>query len=69
MIELIVTLATEHGRFDFWAIIKNEHGGWALIMLFVLIPHFAIFTALYVRWGAVPLAIGLTFYASPFLVF
>jgi len=61
VIELIVTLATEHGRFDFFANIKNEHGGWALIMLFVLIPHFAIFTALYVRWAAVPLAIGLTF--------
>lgn len=29
-------------------------------MFFILIPHFAALLALYVRWGAVPLAIGLT---------
>ncbi len=31
-----------------------------LILYFALIPHFAAFFALYVRWGAVALAIGMT---------
>ncbi len=31
-----------------------------LILLFALIPHYAAFFALYVRWGAVALAIGMT---------
>ena len=31
-----------------------------LILFFALIPHYAAFFALYVRWGAVALAIGMT---------
>ena len=61
IIELIVTLATDTGRTDLRSLLTNEHGGWALILLFALIPHFSVFVALYVRWGAVPLGIGMTF--------
>jgi hypothetical protein len=58
---LVMTLSTELGRRSGYSIISNEGDGWCVVMLFAMIPHFAPFVALYVRWGAVPLAIGLTF--------
>ena len=52
---------TDQGRRDLTSLIRNEHGGWALVMLFVIIPHFSALVAGYVRWGAVPMAIGMAF--------
>ena len=59
LILLTVTLMTDVGRLDFTRNLRNEGGGWCLFMLFAMIPHFAPIAALYVRWGAVPLAIGM----------
>jgi len=61
IIELFFTLSTAVGRHDLWSILCNESDGWLLFLLFALVPHFAIVTSLYVRWGAVALAIGMTF--------
>lgn len=62
IIELIMTLGTIPGRRDFWMFVRNEHGiGWVAVLWFVLIPHYAALAALYVRWGAVPVAIGTAF--------
>jgi ABC-type Na+ efflux pump permease subunit len=58
---LTFTLSTEYGRRCFSEILRNQAGGWCVVMLFLLIPHFAPLVALYVRWGAVPLAIGMAF--------
>lgn len=60
VILLALTLVTEPGRRGFRELLDNHHGGWCVILLFALIPHFAPLVALYVRWGAVPIAIGLT---------
>ena len=60
LVLLAVTLNTDVGRRDFYSLLKNEHGGWCVALLFILIPHFASLAALYVRWGSVPVAIGLT---------
>jgi ABC-type transport system involved in multi-copper enzyme maturation permease subunit len=61
IIELVVTILTEAGRRDFKSLVKNEHGGWALVFLFALIPHFSSVAAAYARWGAVPIGIGMGF--------
>jgi ABC-type Na+ efflux pump permease subunit len=60
IIELVFTALTSQGRSDLASLAKNEHGGFLLVMLFVLIPHFSPLAATILRWGAVPLAIGLT---------
>ena len=68
IIELLFALCTATGRRDLWDIVWNEYDGWLLFLLFALIPHFAAVTSLYVRWGAVALAIGMTFGAYVILV-
>jgi hypothetical protein len=60
IIGLIVTMNTEYGRQSLSSLLNNDGGGWVILLLFVLIPHFAALVSLYVRWGAVPLAIGMT---------
>ena len=60
LVLLAVTLNTDDGRRNFFSLLKNEGGGWCVGLLFILIPHFAALAALYVRWGSVPVAIGLT---------
>lgn len=59
-VALIVIMLTETTRRDFGTLISGQYGSWAVIMLFVLVPHFAALAALYVRWGAVPVAFGMT---------
>lgn len=59
-VALIVTMLTETTRRDFVTLISGQYGSWAVIMLFVLVPHFAALAALYVRWGAVPVGFGMT---------
>lgn len=59
MVLLAVTLSTQTGRKDLSSILRNEHGGWCVALLLILIPHFAPVAALFVRWGSVPVAIGL----------
>lgn len=60
IILLAVTLSSEYGRRTLRELLENQHGGWCVVLLFVLVPHFAPVVALYLRWGAVPIAIGLT---------
>jgi len=59
-VAFIVTMLTATTRDDFVLLISGKHGSWAVIMLFVLVPHFAALVALYIRWGAVPVAFGMT---------
>ena len=60
VILLAITLCFEEGQKSVWSILTNENGGWCVVMLFAMIPHFAPLVALYVRWGSVPIAIGMT---------
>ncbi|WP_373650698.1 ABC transporter permease subunit [Schlesneria sp. DSM 10557] len=60
LVLLAVTMTTVSGRSDFYSLLQNEHGGWCVVLLFLLPPHFAPLAALIVRWGAVAVAFGLT---------
>lgn len=57
LIEVAFALSSYDGQRDFYSLAMNEHSGWGFVLLFVMIPHFAALFALYMRWGAVPLAI------------
>lgn len=37
----------------------NEHAGWFFFAHFVLAPHLAMVLSMYMRWGIVPLSVGL----------
>ena len=37
----------------------NEHAGWFFVAHFVLAPHLAMILSMYLRWGIVPLSVGL----------
>ena len=64
LIELLFTLSTRTGRRDFWGLTYElPAAGVMVFLLFALIPHFAAILALYVRWGAVPISVGLTIVA------
>jgi len=64
LIELLITLSTPAGRSNFWEITYGYHATCVIAFLwFALIPHFAAILALYVRWGAVPISVGLTIVA------
>lgn len=57
-----VLLGSQAGREGLHDVFKNREG-WIVplaVLYFALVPNYAALTALYVRWGAVPLAIGLT---------
>lgn len=60
IIELVFAMLTSEGRSDLASLASNHDGGYLLVLLFALIPHFAAVSATYLRWGAVPMAIGLT---------
>ena len=68
--QICFALSTQVGRRDLWGLLWNQYDSWLIILLFALIPHFAALVSLYVRWGAVPLAIGMTIavYFSLFVV-
>ena len=70
IIQICFALSTQVGRRDLWGLLWNQYDSWLIILLFALIPHFAALVSLYVRWGAVPLAIGMTIavYFSLFVV-
>jgi hypothetical protein len=62
IVGLCVLLGTNlgHGWVVHWF---SHEEGWLIplvVLYFTLVPNFAALAALYVRWGAVPLAIGLT---------
>ncbi len=58
--EILLTLGTQTGRWDAWDMFIDDQFGFVVILFFALIPHFAALVSLYVRWGAVPIAIGMT---------
>ncbi|MEI8380037.1 MAG: hypothetical protein WCJ09_07915 [Planctomycetota bacterium] len=37
----------------------NKHAGWFFVAHFVLAPHLAMILSMYMRWGIVPLSVGL----------
>ncbi|MFO1041051.1 MAG: hypothetical protein U0941_04650 [Planctomycetaceae bacterium] len=37
----------------------NDHAGWFFSAHFVLVPHLAMVLSLYLRWGIIPLSVGL----------
>lgn len=62
LVGLCVLLGSEFGRSGLNHMTTHNEG-WAVpiaVLYFALVPNFAALAALYVRWGAVPLAIGLT---------
>jgi hypothetical protein len=62
VIELALAVLTTSGRHDLYELYMREPcSGGALTLLFLLVPHFSAAAATYLRWGAVPLGIGLTF--------
>ncbi len=61
IIKLFFALCTAAGRAELWNFVRNVDDGWLWLLLFALIPHFAAAAALYVRWGAVALGIGMAF--------
>ena len=61
IITLLFSLCTAAGREELWDLVRNVDDRWIWLLLFALIPHFAAIAALYVRWGAVALGIGMTF--------
>jgi len=56
--EIFNSPLTSNGPYE-WSVFMM--GILIFILFLALIPHFAALAALYVRWGAVPLAIGMTF--------
>ena len=61
VIEMILTLTSERGRNEGWNLIWDINGtGLNVVSWFIMVPHIAAFVALYARWGAVPIAIGLS---------
>ncbi len=61
VIMLLFSLCTAAGRAELWDFVRNDDDRWIWLLLFALIPHFAIVAALYIRWGAVALGIGMAF--------
>lgn len=63
-VSIAITFFSPSMRSGIWDMSQNANGSWALlpmiVLYFALIPHFAGFLALYVRWGAVALAVGMT---------
>ncbi len=73
MIGMSVLLGTKSGREVAWYTVTHIEGCFvpSMFLFFALVPHFAALFALYLRWGAVPLAIGaafLMFFISGFCV-
>jgi hypothetical protein len=62
IIVLVFTFSTRAGKDSFWSLFWNNHeqAGFLIFLLFALIPHFATVVSLYIRWGSVPIAIGMT---------
>jgi ABC-type transport system involved in multi-copper enzyme maturation permease subunit len=54
-----VCLFTPAGRYHTSGFLE-EAAGWFFLSHFVLVPHLAMALALYMRWGCVPLAIGIS---------
>jgi ABC-type Na+ efflux pump permease subunit len=63
LIELVLTCTNERGHRDLWWLFSgvNYGAGYCIAMWFIMLPHVAALTSTYVRWGAVPIAIGLCF--------
>jgi len=59
VIELWLTLITHQGRHSMMWFFSNEDGmAWCIVLVFFLIPHYAMVLSLHLRWGAVPVGAG-----------